>query len=148
MTEIGDPGEPGPITSTSVEPAVPAVPGTPSWLTGEFYAALAPFAAGLITVASGRHVVPAQVQDWLVGAGTVVIGVYALARTLLKVMHVHAAAVVARAQAITRAQAIAATPRVETAVDVDAIAAAVTAQLDSAFVRRRAQPRKKTARGS
>lgn len=113
---------------------VPDVPGSPSWLTGEFYAALAPLAAGLITLLTGRHVVPAEAQDWLVGAGTIVAGTYAVARTVLKATHVHAAAAVARAAAISQAQAAAARPAGPGLSDTDLarIADAVTSRIAAA----------------
>lgn len=135
------------VTST---PTVPAFPGAPSWLTGEFYAAIAPLAAGLITVATGKHLVAAQVQDWLVGAGVIVLGAWALARTLLKAVHVHAAASVARSQAIAAAQAMARTPPASAGLthgDAQLLAAAVVDAMAVRFtLPARRAPRKAAAR--
>lgn len=78
----------------SADPAAPAVdvtPPTPSWATGEFWVALAPLLTGVATIVSGHQVKTSEVTRELIVVGTIVAGVYALARTLLKAVHVRSA---------------------------------------------------------
>lgn len=139
--------DPGPIDAPPslppLEPVVPVVPGAPSWLTGEFYTAIAPLAAAIGGLIAGHHLVPDDVERQLIGFGTVVAGLYALARTVLKMVHVHSAAAVARAQSIAVAQAAARTPS-GPPVDMAALSAAVVDELDRRFVLQvRRTPRKR-----
>lgn len=150
------------VTQTS-EPAVDPAPGTPSWATGEFYAAMAPLVVAIVGAVTHGAVVPGQVEKELAAIGTVVAGAYALARTLLKATHVHAQAKVAAAASMSAAAVARGSSDVAARVNLDAvathaarhavspaaIAAAVADELDARFVlRARTVPRKKTARRS
>lgn len=114
-------------------------PSTPSWATGEFYIALAPIVVVIVGAFGGHGVVPADVEKQLAAIGTGVAGAYALGRTLLKAVHVHAAAKVAAADAMSAAAVARSTPPppAVTHGDAERLADAVADVLDRRFVLRR-----------
>jgi hypothetical protein len=101
-------------------------PGRISWMTGEFYAAIAPVVAALVAVFVHHSVSTVNVQQTLIEVGGAVSGAYAVSRTLLKAVRVHSAGRAAAAAAVAAARAPATTLPPAT---IDAIADAIAARI-------------------
>lgn len=136
-------------TTSSGEGDVVPSTGNVSWMTGEFYAAIAPLVVAIIGAFAGRHLVAADVEHQLTVIGTGVAGAYALARTVLKGVHVHAQAKIAAAASMSAAAVARTTPPPSTPVvthgDAERVAAAVAAVLEERYQLRR-RPAKPAAR--
>lgn len=110
---------PPPVAAAAAVPN----PGRISWMTGEFYAAIAPVVAAIVAVFVHHSVSTVSVQTTLVEVGGAVSGAYAVSRTLLKAVRIHSAG---RAAA---AAAVAASRNTLPPATIDAIADAVAARI-------------------
>lgn len=108
---------PAPVAAAAAVPN----PGRISWMTGEFYAAIAPVVAALVAVFVHHSVSTVSVQTTLVEVGGAVSGAYAVSRTLLKAVRVHGAA--------KAAAAAAATPLTLPPATIDALADAIATRI-------------------